>query len=149
MLQAMQLLSTSNWILSFTASYRLPMSDVHAALLRPLAQAMHSNAGMSCNMKPKPHLAVGVCKGRSTQALAAAPEVHPQQLPSARQLQVGRHRQRDVRAGYVCADDEVARRLDHLCDACNVAHFVIGQTLAGLGSHIDAVRHCNTSTSPI
>jgi hypothetical protein len=26
---------------------------------------------------------------------------------------------------------------------------VIGQTLAGLGSHIDAVRHCNTSTSPI
>ena len=69
------------------------------------------------------YLAIGMGEGGSAQALAAAREVHPEQPPAARQLQVGRHRQRDVWATHVGTDHKVAWRLHHLHHRWNVFRF--------------------------
>lgn len=56
-------------------------------------------------------LAIGLRKGRASQASVPLSQIHMQQHARAGQLQVRGDGEGDIRAGDVCADDQVAWRL--------------------------------------
>ncbi len=74
------------------------------------------------------YLIIGMGKGGSAEALAAAREVYPEQPPAARQLQVGRHRQRYVWATHICADYKVAWRFHNLHQILHVFRYCQAET---------------------